>query len=105
LVTDKKLLKEENLMKFFFIIVLFIYGLFFLPAESCAQWTAIDSGLTNYAVLSFAVVPNGTDGAYLFSTTDITVNGCGNGKFCVPHPDLSGARPLGTFRMIVETRR
>ena len=62
--------KEKNLMKFFFIAVLFIGGLFFLPAETSAQWTAIDSGLTNLAVLSFAVVPNGAGGAYLFSTTD-----------------------------------
>jgi hypothetical protein len=61
-------------MKFFFIAVLFIGGLFFLPAETSAQWTAIDSGLTNLAVLSFAVVPNGAGGAYLFSTTDVTVN-------------------------------
>jgi hypothetical protein len=57
-------------MKFFFFAVLFIDGLFFLPAETSAQWTAIDSGLTNLAVLSFAVVPNGAGGAYLFSTTD-----------------------------------
>jgi hypothetical protein len=44
--------------------------LFFLPAETSAQWTAINSGLTNLAVLSFAVIPNGAGGSYLFSTTD-----------------------------------
>ncbi len=66
----KRTIKRGKSYEVLFVAVLFIGGLFFLPAETSAQWTAIDSGLTNYAVLSFAVVPNGAGGTYLFSTTD-----------------------------------
>ena len=44
--------------------------MFLSPVELLAQWTAVDSGLTNLAVISFAVIPNGAGGTNLFAATD-----------------------------------
>lgn len=55
---------------FFFLSGLFFSGLFLSATESSAQWTAVDSGLTNGAVISFAIIPDDAGGSYLFAATD-----------------------------------
>jgi hypothetical protein len=63
--------KAKNLIKNFISISgLFLVGLFFSTVESSAQWTAINSTPLNPAVLSFAIIPNGAGGSYLFAATD-----------------------------------